>query len=124
MVVADDNEDAAQMLAELLELLGCSAFTAPNGAAAIELVARQRPHIAILDLDMPSVDGFQVVQAIKQRLRAHDCLCVCLSGKVFPHVERQAKEAGFDVVWAKPMRAEQLIDVLESRRRKRRAPAG
>lgn len=68
VLVADDNEDAANSLAMLLELDGYDVRIAYDGEMAVQLAAHWTPDAAILDIKMPGRDGYSVAQALRARL--------------------------------------------------------
>ena len=109
VVVADDNKDSAESLAGLLRLDGHEVHTAYTGEAAVEAVRRHRPEVAVLDLGMPGVSGYEVAR----RLRAlPECPAVllALSGYGREEDRRLAHAAGFDHHFVKP------IDLASMRR--------
>ncbi len=65
ILVADDNNDALESLATLLQLSGHEVYTAPNGAAALEFAEQHRPEVALLDIGMPKLDGYEVARRIR-----------------------------------------------------------
>jgi signal transduction histidine kinase/CheY-like chemotaxis protein len=69
VLVADDNIDAGESLAMLLRLDGHEVELASNGAQAVELFDRMRPEIAILDIGMPGLNGYEVAQRIRQKVK-------------------------------------------------------
>ncbi|HWP18416.1 MAG TPA: response regulator [Burkholderiaceae bacterium] len=114
VLVADDNRDAADILAELLRSSGCLASIAYDGSQALALVAEQRPDVAILDLDMPGCSGLEVARAIRCDLHLDECLCVCLTGMSRCDLQGTARDAGFDEVLMKPLNVEDLFRLLEA----------
>ncbi len=67
VLVTDDHPDTAETLAVLLESSGHAVRVACSGAQAVELAAAFRPHVVILDLNMPDLNGFEALDAMKQR---------------------------------------------------------
>jgi response regulator RpfG family c-di-GMP phosphodiesterase len=66
VLVVDDNRDAADSLSRLVHLWGNDARTAYSGAAALEMMVVLQPHVVLLDLSMPKLDGCQVAQQLRQ----------------------------------------------------------
>jgi DNA-binding response OmpR family regulator len=68
VLAADDDEDILELVAFRLERSGCTVLRARDGEEALELARRERPDLAVLDVMMPKLDGFEVTR----RLRAED----------------------------------------------------
>jgi len=65
--VVEDEEDAREMMRELVELGGCSAMLAANGADALNILASRRPCLIVVDLLMPVMDGVELVEELRRR---------------------------------------------------------
>jgi len=96
IVVADDNHDAADSLAQLLDLMGYDAVAVYDGQQAVRACHDLHPDLAILDVQMPGLDGFETAAYIKQRerTRAIPILFVTAINKERRHVFR-GYAAGF-----------------------------
>jgi CheY-like chemotaxis protein/two-component sensor histidine kinase len=103
ILVADDNRDAAQTLAMLLELEGHEVRTAYDGLEALQLAESFRPQIMLLDIGMPHMDGYQTARRIREQPWGHSVLLVALTGWGQDQDRRQASEAGFDRHLVKPV---------------------
>lgn len=112
ILVADDNEDAAQSLATLLELRGHSVRMASDGAAAVEEAERFRPHVALLDISMPVLDGYASAAAIRAKSWGKELLLVALTGWAQQADRARALQAGFDIHLAKPVDFDALHRLL------------
>lgn len=102
ILVVDDNEDAAAMLADLLQAWGHEVSTVGDGPAALAAVAEQHPEMVLLDLGLPGMSGYEVAQ----RLRASgekDLRIVAVSGYGQPEDIARARAAGCDAHLAKPV---------------------
>src|SRR5687767_5531018 len=66
VLVVDDNLDAAELLAQSLQLLGHQAWVANDGAAALELMRSLRPDVALVDLGLPVMDGYELAEQIRR----------------------------------------------------------
>jgi CheY-like chemotaxis protein len=100
VLVVDDNEDTAQALAALLEMEDFEARTASSGEAALRVVDDFEPHIAVIDLGMPGVDGYSVCRSLRQKVPA--CRMVAFSGRSDAKDVRDSEAAGFELHVAKP----------------------
>jgi CheY-like chemotaxis protein len=78
ILIVDDDDDAAQTLALLLEALGHTAATAPNGASALRQLVASSPDVVLLDIDLPDTCGFEIANEIQH---SHpDVTLVAVSG--------------------------------------------
>jgi CheY-like chemotaxis protein len=114
VLVADDDREAADVLAEVMRTLGCDAQVAYDGDEAVTLARRYRPHLAILDLGMPRMNGYEAARRIRAEPRASGVRIVALSGWGRAEDRRQAVEAGFDQHLVKPARIEDLQQLARS----------
>jgi signal transduction histidine kinase/CheY-like chemotaxis protein len=109
ILVVDDNEDAAESLAELLQLTGNETHIANDGASALEAAEKLRPDIIFLDIGLPRMDGHAVARAIRAEPWGARIRLVALTGWGQPEDRLRSDEAGFDRHLVKPVD----FDVLE-----------
>jgi signal transduction histidine kinase len=102
VLVADDNIDAGESLAMLLRLDGHEVELANNGAQAVELFDRMKPEIAILDIGMPGLNGYEVAQRIRQKAKKNVTL-IAVTGWGQEADKARAAAAGFDHHFTKPV---------------------
>ena len=102
VLVADDNIDAGESLAMLLRLDGHEVQLATNGAQAVELFDRMKPEIAILDIGMPGLNGYEVARRIRQKAR-NDVMLIAVTGWGQEADKARAAESGFDHHFTKPV---------------------
>jgi CheY-like chemotaxis protein len=112
VLVVDDVEDAAETAAVLLRAEGYDVRTARNMDAAIQLVRKFVPQVAVLDIVMPGGDGLQLARYL--RLFHPDCRLVAISGMARPADQRRSREAGFEQHLAKPCAPESLIGAIRA----------
>jgi PAS domain S-box-containing protein len=112
VLVADDNEDAALSLSMLVQIMGHETQVAHDGRAAVEIAEVFRPDIALLDIAMPNLDGYEVVRAIAARPWARSTLLVALTGWGQEGDRERAKAAGFHVHLTKPVDPDVLRELL------------
>ena len=113
ILVADDNSDALESLATLLELGGHEVVTANNGALALECAERHRPEVALLDIGMPMLDGYEVARRIRVQPWGQKVTLVALTGWGQDSDRRRSREAGFDSHLVKPLDMDKLTELLE-----------
>jgi CheY-like chemotaxis protein len=112
ILVVDDNADAADSLAILLELGGSDVQVAHDGLAALAIAETLRPDIIFLDIGMPQMDGYEVARRIRSTTSLDGVLLVALTGWGQEDDRRRSAEAGFDVHLVKPVEPTALETVL------------
>jgi PAS domain S-box-containing protein len=103
ILVADDNRDAAASLAALLELEGHRVDVVNDGAAALSAIEKSRPHIALLDIGMPNVNGYDVAKRVRASEWGERITLVAVTGWGQETDRDRAFAAGFDEHWVKPV---------------------
>jgi PAS domain S-box-containing protein len=115
VLIADDNKDAADSLAMLLEIEGHEVRVAHGGHAALALAQAFRPDVALLDIGMPDVSGFAVAAALRREPWGRTIQLIALTGWGQESDRRQSKAAGFDRHLTKPIDMDDLSAVLSLR---------
>jgi CheY-like chemotaxis protein len=118
VLVADDLADAAEMLRLMLDSRGHEVRVANDGAQAIAIAKEFRPDIALLDIGMPRVDGYEAAREIRRALGTGIVL-VALTGWGQEEHRQRAREAGFDHHLTKPAEPEELEALIKSAARRR-----
>src|SRR5262245_17244104 len=109
VLVVDDDSHTVDSSAGLLRLTGYEVETASSGQQAIATVATFRPDVAMLDLAMPGMDGYETARRIQRLVVPKPPVLVAVSGCADIQTTRQSAEAGFDLHLVKPVE----ISVLE-----------
>jgi PAS domain S-box-containing protein len=112
VLVVDDNHDAANSLAMLLQYLGADVDVAHNGHEALERFQAATPAVVLLDIGMPEMDGYEVARAIRARETDGRVPLVALTGWGQEEDRRRAREAGFDHHLVKPADIDALKALL------------
>ena len=112
VMLVEDNEDTREVLRELLEMWGHRVEVAEDGFKAVELFPRLRPHVALVDLGLPGMDGFQVARRIRESEGGRDVYLVALTGYSGEH-RTQAERAGFDLHVVKPVNPDELERLID-----------
>ncbi len=115
ILVVEDNVDAAQTLADILELDGHRVTIAHDGRSGIELARRLRPDVVLCDIGLPDLDGYAVARELRRDGALRETRLVALSGYAQPEDRERAREAGFDAHLAKPPDLDALKRVLAGR---------
>ena len=112
VLVVDDNRDAAETLAALLNMMGHRAPVANDGRQALRMLPSLMPDVVFLDLGMPGISGYEVAAAIRQDPRLAGIRLVALTGWGGEADRAKTKAAGFDEHLTKPATVEAIEDVL------------
>jgi|ERR1700730_4472856 len=110
ILVVDDNDDAAALLAVLLQLEGHEVQTAVGGGEAVDRAELFRPEIVLMDLQMPGIDGLEASRRIRARPWANTVLIAALTGQYVDR--RRAREAGVDLHFVKPVDTTALLGAV------------
>jgi two-component system, chemotaxis family, CheB/CheR fusion protein len=112
ILIADDNKDAARVLALLLRTLGQDVHVAHDGEQAIEKAKELKPDIVLLDLGMPVLSGYEAARRIRREPWGTGLLLVAVTGWGQEHDKHRTKAAGFDLHLVKPVTAAVLKELL------------
>jgi CheY-like chemotaxis protein len=112
VLVVDDNVDTVESLAMLMNALGHDVQKAYDGSAALEAALQYRPHIMLLDIGLPGLDGYQVAARIREQAVLQDVVLVALTGYGHESTRRRSLGAGFDHHLTKPADIENLKQIL------------
>ncbi|HEV8331240.1 MAG TPA: response regulator [Steroidobacteraceae bacterium] len=112
ILVADDNPDALESLALLLECDGHEVWKAANGAEAFALAEKCQPHLALLDIGMPVLDGYEAARRIRSETWGKGMMLVALSGWGQSSDVQRSRESGFDSHLVKPASFDALAQLL------------
>ena len=110
--MVDDNRDAADSLAELIEALGYETRAACGRAEGVAAAADFRPRLILMDLGMPRVDGLEAARRIRAEPWGGEPLLVAMTGWGSAEDLRRTREAGFDRHLVKPMGVAELREPL------------
>jgi len=119
VLVVDDDADTVHSTALLFEMQGFDTDTAFNGPEAIERARSQCPDLVLLDIEMPLMDGYEVVRSLRDIGCPDAPLLVAVTGFAYPADKRRCAEAGFDLHLPKPVDFgifEQLTRVVQRTR--------
>lgn len=103
VLIVDDNQDAANSLAALLTFHGHEAQVAFNGSQALEQIESFRPEVALLDLGLPGMDGYELAQLLRNKRELNDLRLIALTGYSHATDRQRAIVAGFDDHLVKPV---------------------
>ena len=115
ILIADDNLDSAETLAELLRIDGYTVVTAPDGLQAVDLAIALQPDVMVLDIGMPGLNGYEVAQRIRLQPEGNFPLLIAATGWGQEDDRLKAIQAGFDLHLTKPFDPQELLDVIATR---------
>jgi PAS domain S-box-containing protein len=129
ILVADDFPESAQLLARLLRQDGNDVQVALDGLEAVEAAGQFLPHIILLDIAMPKLDGYEAAAKIRQQPWGKKAILIALTGWGQQQDRRRTKQAGFDVHLTKPVNYRAIAKLLDdlsgdARLTERLAPPG
>ena len=122
ILVVEDNADARESLCLALELRGHRVLPAADGPAALDVLERERPRVAVLDIGLPGMDGYELARRMRAA-RGDAIVLVALTGYGAARDGDEAVRAGFDRHLIKPVDVEELVRVVAETRRARPAAA-
>lgn len=112
VLVIDDNPDALDSLKMLLEFVGHEIDVASDGCSGVERAKAWRPEVALIDIGLPDIDGYEVVARLRALNLKPRPLLVALTGYGQPEDRQRALAAGFDVHLTKPVDIDELNRIL------------
>ncbi len=121
MLVVDDNVDSAEMLREMLQLAGHEVAIAHDGPSALEVADAFAPDIALLDIGLPVMDGYELGKRLHARPQTAKCRLIALSGYGQERDRAQSRGGG---VRGTPREARRRCRSLAARRGRFRAASG
>jgi CheY-like chemotaxis protein len=124
ILVVDDNEDAAELLTLSLQQLGYRTATAFDGASALTRAEEFQPQIAILDIGLPGMTGYELARSMRQAQHSAELSLIALTGWGSPDDRSKALEAGFDLHLTKPVDMRVLNDALAQLEQRDKSPLG
>ncbi|MDQ3368040.1 MAG: response regulator [Myxococcota bacterium] len=108
-VLIDDNRDAVELLSQLLQAHGIEVLTASDGRTGVALIRDVRPDVALVDLGLPGLDGFGVIEALRAECPDLKTRLVALTGYGDPADQDRTKRAGFHAHLVKPATAAAIL---------------
>jgi protein-histidine pros-kinase len=112
IVIVEDNADARDMLRVMLELAGHEVYETADGLSGLEAVLRLRPDVALVDIGLPGLDGYELARRVQATLSDPPRL-IALTGYGQPHDRERALMAGYHVHLVKPVAPTDLLRVID-----------
>ena len=113
VLIVDDNADCALGFAEALRLLGHHVEVAFDGPRALTVAAEFKPTVALIDIGLPVMDGYELARKLRQAARSRPVKLIAVTGYGEDANRAMSLEAGFDIHTVKPLGLESLRNLLE-----------
>ncbi|HYK25332.1 MAG TPA: response regulator, partial [Steroidobacteraceae bacterium] len=114
LLIVDDNLDALDSLAALMEMSGHEVHMATDGESALTVAESCRPEVVLLDLGLPKLDGYEVARRLREAPWGRAAMIIALTGWGQDEDRRRTRECGFDSHMVKPLDLDALIRLLGS----------
>lgn len=114
VVIVEDEADTADMLAEMMRLIGFTVYKSAGGLRALDMIAEKKPTAILLDQMMPEISGLEMLSSIRQDARLRQIPVIIVSAKSLPADLRQGLEAGAACYLTKPVAFGDLKQAVES----------
>jgi two-component system, sensor histidine kinase len=111
-VVVDDAADLRELVAELLRMKGHDVTTVEDGASAVQVICAARPDVALIDIGLPEIDGYEVARRVRRELSDHSIRLIAITGYGQAADRKTALDAGFDAHIVKPASADKIVRAL------------
>lgn len=115
ILIVDDNEDARLLLSDMLAAIGHEVRSAGDGPEALEVIKGFTPEVAILDIGLPSMDGYELATRIRETMQGATPRLIALSGYGQAADQQRSQSAGFDQHLVKPVDLRRLLDSIVER---------
>jgi PAS domain S-box-containing protein len=112
VLLVDDNEDALFLLGDALTAAGHDVRTAPDPETALKIARTYRPQVAILDIGLPGMDGYELATRLRRELGGEPLSLIALTGYGQPSDHQRSSQAGFDAHFVKPVDVQRLSDAI------------
>lgn len=119
VLLVEDNPDSRDMLQTILKLDGFQVEVAKDGQQGLEAILAQRPNVALIDIGLPGLDGYEVARRVRKQLSRSEVHLVALTGYGQAKDREAAFQAGFDEHLVKPVNPMDLARVMSTRRKPR-----
>jgi two-component system CheB/CheR fusion protein len=114
IVLVEDQADSRKMLTRWLQLKGHVIVSAPDGLAGLAIIEREHPDVALIDIGLPKIDGYEVARRIRAGKSSAAIKLIALTGYGQPDDVEAALRAGFDHHLVKPVNLDELDGLLAS----------
>lgn len=114
VLVIDDNADSRLLVTDLLTIRGFEVAAVSSGREALNAIPEHPFDVIILDLQMPEMDGFATLAALRELEASAETPVIVMSAHVLPEDQRRMQAAGFDQIISKPFELEQMVQTIRA----------
>ena len=119
VLLIEDNADSREMMSMLLGMLGYKVLEAANGNEGLKLAMHEKPEIAVVDIGLPDMDGYEVARRLRADQTLVDMTVIALTGYGQEADKQRALAAGFDSHLVKPLDMDMLVNTIVTHQAKR-----
>ena len=112
VLLVDDDENSRLIYRTVLARAGIEVMTANDGAVGLLIGRSVKPRVIVLDIGLPTIDGFEVLKQLRKDAAFHDATIIALTGRAMAHEQHELREAGFDKVLLKPIEPRLVLDAV------------
>jgi CheY-like chemotaxis protein len=112
VLLVEDNDDGREMMAMMLGCYGFPVQHAADGFEGLAKAAAEKPDIALVDIGLPGIDGYEVARRMRANPETHHIKLIALTGYGLADDQRRVLDAGFDMHLVKPVDVEQLLRAI------------
>jgi CheY-like chemotaxis protein len=113
VLVVDDNHDSADLLRTMLRIAGHDVTIAHDPPAALAIAERFAPEVAVLDIGLPVMDGYELAARLRQLPQTRTCKLIAVTGYGQSEDHSRSQRAGFSTHLVKPVDVQRLIQILQ-----------
>jgi two-component system, cell cycle response regulator len=114
ILVVDDNRDNMELMQYLLKAFGYEPLSAASGAEAIRVARDKQPHLILMDIQMPDMDGYEAAEAIKTETNMKECPVVAVTAFAMVGDQTRILASGFAGYISKPITPETFVAQVEA----------
>jgi CheY-like chemotaxis protein len=114
ILIADDYDDNRELLRLILAGDGYTIFEARDGHEALDIARNESPHLALVDLSMPTLDGWGLLKELRADARTSTIPCVAVTAFAGDQDRQRALGAGFDAYLSKPFKSRELLELIRN----------
>jgi PAS domain S-box-containing protein len=123
VLIIEDNRDAREMFRIMLELSGHRVLEAEEGVSGLEMLKSRRPDVAIIDVGLPGLNGYEVARRFREEPDSDAVVLVALTGYGTPEARERSRKSGFNYHLIKPVNSEALEEIMRDAAPGRKRPA-
>jgi CheY-like chemotaxis protein len=112
VLIIEDNRDAREMFRIMLELSGHEVLEAEEGVSGLELLKSNRPDVAVIDVGLPGLNGYEVARRFREEPDSSAVVLVALTGYGTPEAQERSRKSGFNYHLIKPANGEALEEIM------------